>query len=146
MNLEKRIVEDWKTAFKAKETIKKNTLTLARATMQNSAKDSNKESLTDEEVVVVLRKMVKNQKQSNSFLKGEALEIGEQELSILESYLPHMLEPKQVESIVAALIFNSEEKLTKKDTGKLMGMAMKHLKGQADGNSVRKAVEKALSD
>lgn len=100
--------------------------------------------LTDEEALAVITRLAKQRKDSiEQFTKGgrEDLAAEEQaELSILEKYLPKMMDKSEVEVVAKA----KQAELgitdpTKK--GMLMAALMKDLKGKADGGVVKEAVD-----
>lgn len=106
------------------------------------------DALTDEEVLTVIRRQVKQRKDSiDQFVNGGRPELaeGEQaELAILEVFLPAMMpEDKVIEAVAAK---KAELEITdKKDMGKLMQEVMKDLKGKADGAVVKKAVDESFA-
>jgi len=100
--------------------------------------------LTDEEVLALIRRAVKQRKDSiEQFTTGgrEDLAAAEKaELAYLEVYLPQMMAYDEVLKIVAA----KKEELAitdAKDKGKLMSEIMKDLKGKAEGMDVKNAVD-----
>ena len=102
------------------------------------------EMLTDEEAISVIAKLAKQRKDSiEQFKKGSREDLvkeEEAELSILETYLPKMMDKSEVEKIARA----KKEELgitdaTKK--GMLMSALMKDLKGKADGGVVKEIVD-----
>ncbi|MEN9604461.1 MAG: hypothetical protein RJB39_146 [Candidatus Parcubacteria bacterium] len=104
--------------------------------------------LDDEEVLAVIRRQVKQRKDSiEQFISGGRPELaeGEQaELAVLEVFLPAMMPEEEVIKIVAAK--KAEMGITdKKDMGKFMAEVMKDLKGKADGAVVKKAVDESFA-
>ncbi len=103
--------------------------------------------LTDEEVLVVIKRAVNQRKDAiNQFKIGgrEDLAANEQgELVYLEKYLPQMMSREEIEKIAEA----KKTELgvaSKADAGKLMNALMKELKGQADGAEVKAVVDELL--
>lgn len=102
------------------------------------------EFLTDEEVIAVITKLAKQRKDSiEQFTKGNRDDLVKEEqaeLSILEQYLPKMMEREEIEKIVRA----KKEELgitDPKDKGKLIAGAMQELKGKADGALVKQIID-----
>ena len=102
------------------------------------------EVLTDEEAIAVITRLSKQRKDSiEQFKKGgrEDLVAKEQaELSILETYLPKLMDAEEVKKIAEA----KKAELGITDPGKkgmLMSALMKDLKGKADGGVVKEAVD-----
>ena len=102
------------------------------------------EVLTDEEAIAVITRLSKQRKDSiEQFKKGgrEDLVAKEQaELSILETYLPKLMDADEVKKIAEAK--KAELGITDPaKKGMLMSALMKDLKGKADGGVVKEAVD-----
>lgn len=69
--------------------------------------------------------------------------IEEAELNIIKSYLPKQLSPEEISEKIKSLAEQIGAK-SKADFPKLMPVAVKELKGLADGKAVKEAVEKFL--
>jgi len=101
--------------------------------------------LSDEDVIKVITRLSKQRKDSiDQFTKGGRLDLVEEEskqLSILNEYLPKLMEVKEIEEVVKNKISELEVKdLTKK--GMFMASVMKDLKGKADGALVKEVVDR----
>ena len=106
------------------------------------------EKLSDEDVIAIIRRAVKQRKDSiTQFRNGGREDLAakeEEELKMLESYLPAMMSLEDVRKIAIEL----KEKLGAKDKSKMgqfMGALMKELKGQADGAEVKEIVDELFS-
>ena len=131
----------------AKDAVKLETYRGMSAAFTNELVAKNRkpsEMLGDEEALAVITRMVKQRKDSiEQFKKGGREDLVKEEqaqLSILETYLPKMMDKSEVEKIAKA----KKEELgitdaTKK--GMLMSALMKDLKGKADGTVVKEAVD-----
>ena len=102
------------------------------------------EMLPDDETIAVITRLAKQRKDSiEQFKKGNREDLAEKEeaeLVILEKYLPKMMELDDVEKI--AKTKKEELGITDpKEKGKLMSALMKDLKGKADGQTVKEAVD-----
>lgn len=100
--------------------------------------------LSDEEVLAVIRRSVKQRKDSiDQFTKGGRADLAEAEqaeLAILEKYLPAMMSVDEIKKIAEAK--KAEMGITDKSkVGMLMSALMKDLKGKADGGDVKTVVE-----
>lgn len=102
------------------------------------------EMLTDEEALSVITRLSKQRKDSiEQFKKGnrdDLVKVEEAQLAILETYLPKLMDKSEVEKIARA----KKEELSINDAtkkGMLMSALMKDLKGKADGNVVKEAVD-----
>ena len=103
--------------------------------------------LTDEEVLNVIRRAVKQRKDSiEQFTNGGRPELAESEqaeLAVLETYLPAMMPVEEVKKIAEAKM--AEMGVTDKSkAGMFMGALMKELKGKADGDVVKSVVDQLL--
>lgn len=102
------------------------------------------EMLKDEEALAVIKRAVKQRKESiEQFNKGGRPELAQkeqQELEMLKVYLPKTISTENIEKVARAK--QQELKITDKaKMGVLMGAVMKELKGSADGAEVKKVVE-----
>nr|MDJ0651314.1 GatB/YqeY domain-containing protein [Xenococcaceae cyanobacterium MO_188.B19] len=68
----------------------------------------------------------------------------QQELAIIETYLPEQLDDTELEEIVDKIIADVGA-TSPKDFGKVMGTAMKQLKGKADGKKIQGMVKSKLA-
>ena len=151
MTLHQTIKDQVKEAMLAKDSVRLNTLRGLLSAFTNelvAKKRKPQEELTDEESIDVIRKSVKQRKDSiDQFKKGkrEDLVLSEQaELSILETYLPQLMSKDDIRTV--AVKKKDEMGITDKaKAGMLMGTVMKELKGQADGQDVKEVVESLFS-
>ncbi len=150
MSLHQNIESDLKTALKTGDKEQAGVLRFLIAAVKNhqiELKAKDKEYLTDEETVAVVRRQAKQRKDSiTEYQKGGRADLAEKEeheLAILEKYVPAQMDEEALRKIVRKKI----EELSisgKPEYGKLMGAVMAQVKGQADGNAVRKIVEEEL--
>lgn len=78
--LEEKILNDYKDAMKAKDTLKSSVLSFLRAEMINVATSKKKANLDDAEVITVIRKQSKQREDSiEQFTKGNRPELAEKE-------------------------------------------------------------------
>ena len=146
--LEKRIAEDLKGSIKNKDAIRRSTLRMIIASIQNLAIEKKEKGLDDADVLKIIAKQVKQHQDSiESFKKGERddlVEKEEKELEILKSYLPEQLGEKEVEEIVKKVISQTGAS-SKSEFGNVMKLSMQELKGRADGKTVSSVVQRLLS-
>lgn len=98
--LKEQINKDYMTAFKNKDVVSKNLLSVIKGEIQTLEKNNNVENLSDEEVTKILNKSVKSLKEM--ILSGS--EQAKTELSILESYLPKQMSREEVTQKVTELL------------------------------------------
>ena len=140
---------DFKDAMKAKDEVRKNTISFARAAIKQYEVD-NRQELDDEGIIAILSKQVKMRKDALSdFEKAGRTDLADDykaEIEILMSYLPEQMDTSKIKEVVQATADEMGMEKDKKNMGRLMGAVMKKVKGLADGNDVRKAVEEFLSE
>ncbi|MBI4363417.1 MAG: GatB/YqeY domain-containing protein [Candidatus Doudnabacteria bacterium] len=140
-----QIDQDFKTALKEKNEIAVSALRNLKAELTNVQIEKRKE-LTDEEVTDVVRKKVKQHKDSiESFQKGGRTDLvahEEGQMAVLVKYLPAQIDEGDLRKIVADTI--SQLNATQKDFGKVMKEVMTRAKGSTEGNLVSKIVKEQL--
>jgi hypothetical protein len=150
MSLKDRIGEDIKTAMKAKDKIRLETVrSIKKAILEKEValRPQGQDSLTEEQEIELLAQQAKQRRDSiEQFQQAgrEDLVTKEtQELAIIETYLPKQLDEEELttvlEEIIASVGANSP-----KDLGKVMGVAMKQLKGKAEGKKIQEIVKSKL--
>lgn len=151
MSLKNKILDDLKSAMKAKEADKLNVLRSLKAKLlekEISERKGGEASLSDDQVVEVLMKAAKQRKESiEQFEEGGRDDLVEKEkfeLEIIEKYLPEMMDENEIRDEVQAQI----EKMgatDMSDMGKVMGALMGRLKGKAEGAAISRIVKEELS-
>lgn len=146
MRILEQVQADQITARKEKNADRLSILQVVLAAIKNEQINKQKE-LTDEEVCAVIALMVKRLKDSlPDFEKAgrtDLLHKTQQEISVLESYLPTQLSNEELTAIVSSAL--AELAPDARDMGKIMGAVMPKVKGKADGTRVREAVQRLLS-
>ncbi len=152
MALKEQILEDLKTAMKAKEKDRLQVLRSLKAKLQEKEIAERKDgeaTLTEEQAIAVLMKAAKQRKESiTQFEEGGREDLAEKEkveLEIIEEYLPKMLTEDEVREVVSKKIRDLGAE-GPQDMGKVMGPIMGMLKGKADGGLVSKVVKEELSN
>jgi hypothetical protein len=150
MTLQQRVDSDLKEAMRVKDATKLAVLRMLKSALKYAAiaKSDAEAELTDVEAVQVIRKQAKQRQDSiESFEKGGRAELAEkeeQELAILNNYLPQGMSPDELAKIVRETI--AELGATSKAQ---MGAVMKALQtkagGRADGKTLSAEVQKQLS-
>lgn len=147
MSLEHQLMADLKESMKAKDKIRKNTITMVRASMKQREVDE-KIKLSDQDVLDIMSKQLKEKRIAiEEFKKGDRqdlVDLTESEIEILLKYLPDQLTEEEVEKIVRDTIEEVDAK-SMKDIGIIMKAVMPKVKGKTDGKVVKKVVEKVLN-
>lgn len=142
-----RLMMDLKEAMKAKDTLRKDTITLLRSAIKQIEVDERR-SLEEPEILQIIQKQIGQRKKAiDEFKKGAREDLVQQalsEIAILETYLP---EPMGEEELRLALeeIIASEGATTMKDMGKVMAIASERFAGQADKGLMSQIVRDNLS-
>lgn len=140
------LTEDMKSAMKNKEKLRLTVIRMVRSSIRNIEINDKKE-LTDDDVLTVLMKEVKMRKDSiEEFKKAERadlIEQTEQEIEVLQKYLPKPLTDEELCKIVERVIVNVGA-TTVKDMGKVMEAVKSEAKGCADGKRISQIVRKSL--
>lgn len=146
--LVEKIFNDYKEAMKARDTLKSSVLSFLRADMLNQATAKKKDKLLDAEVIVVIKKQIKQRQDSiEQFTSGGRLEAAEKEKKeseILKGYLPAELSLSQIKSLMEEAVISTGA-TDIKDMGRLMKELTVKIAGQADGKLVSDLVRQRLS-
>ena len=150
MSLKDTITEEIKTAMKAQDKLRLETLrSIKKAVLEKevSVRPSGQDSLTPEQETEVLVQLAKQRRDSiEQYQKAGREDLANQEaqeLTILEEYLPKQLSDEEVSQLIDEIIAKVGAS-TAKDMGKVMGPAMQQLKGKADGKKVQEMVKAKL--
>ncbi len=146
MILEK-IKEDLKNALKTKDELRIATLRFLLSSIHNKEIEK-KQELTDEEIIPLIQKQIKERKESiEAFRKGKREDLAskeEKELEILSSYLPQQASEEEVFKAVKESIEKVGAKGVK-DFGVVMKEVMARLRGRVDGSKLAEKVREELS-
>ena len=147
MNLTERINLDLKASMKSGDKLRTETIRSIRALILEFEKSGSGKELNPEEEIKLLTGAAKKRKDSIEQFRNagrEDLAVKEEkELEILQEYLPQQLTRDEIKSEVVR-IAKEVNAFSKEDFPKLMPLAMKALKGKADGKEVRSVVEDYL--
>lgn len=107
--IKEQINKDYMTAFKAKNTVAKNLLSVVKGEIQTIEKNTGVDNLSDEDVLKILTKTAKSLNETIKSLspidgKGEDIVQACAELAIIECYLPKQMSKDEVTQKVTTLI------------------------------------------
>src|SRR3989344_2716080 len=146
MNMLEKIQADLRESMKAKDEVKVSTLRFLISAIHN-AKIEKGQDLTDEDIVGVIQKQIKQRKESiEGFEQGgraDLVEKEKKELAILQEYLPAQLSSSEIEEIID-IVVKELSASTPSDMGKVMGKLSQELKGKADMSEVSSIVRQKL--
>src|SRR3989338_5309973 len=143
MSLRIQLSEKIKLAMKARDVEALNALRYLLSLARNAEIDL-KHELSDEELVSLLQKEVKNRREAIEQFKAagrrELVATEETQLTVLMQFLPKQMSNEEIETEVAKLV----AALSLKDMSTAMREIMPKFKGRADGKIVSDAVKNAL--
>ena len=148
MSLKNRILDDVKTAMRARDKSRLSVLRLITAAIKQIEVDQRIE-MDDPAVLQVLDKMVKQRRESlEQFEKAGRDDLVTQEqfeLDILKDYLPEQLSEAEISALIAQAISDTGAS-SMRDMGAVMGLLREKVQGRADMKSVSNAVRASLSN
>lgn len=151
MSLKERIDQEMKEALKSGDKARLNTIRSIRAALlekEVSIRVGGKGELSEEQELEVVMGLAKRRRDAiEQFTAGNRPDLAENEaaeLAVLEEYLPQQLSDEEVEAAIRDIVTQTGA-ASMKDMGKVMGLAMKALKGKADGGKVQNLVKAILS-
>ena len=141
-----KVQADMYTAMKSGDKEKANTLRNVLSKLKDKQIEK-REALSNEEEIKILQTLVKQRKESIGLYKkggrNELVVIEEQEMEIINSYLPKMMSDDSIKNIVKSVIESSGAN-SMADMGKVMPEVMKQGKGLIDGKTAQKFVSEML--
>lgn len=147
MNLLEKIDADLRSAIKAGDSIRTETLKMLKSDIAYE-KGKTGQDLTDEQLLEVVSRSAKRRRESiKEFQKGNRQDLVEnetKELAVVEEYLPKQMTEEDIDKYITDKIA-ALGAITPKDLGKLMGEIMKELKGKADGGIVKTILSNKVS-
>ena len=146
MNLNQRLKGELTQAIKSKDSTKRDVLRFLMSAIHYQEIEK-KEPLSEDEILSVLSKQVKQRKETieASLSTRPELAAKEQaELDILVTYLPKQLTSEELMSIITTTI-EDLQKQGVPDQGIVMKTVMAKVKGKASGKTVSEIVQSLLS-
>ncbi|RYD58754.1 MAG: GatB/YqeY domain-containing protein [Sphingobacteriales bacterium] len=149
MSLEQKVMEDMKTAMRAKDEAGLRTLRAIKAAILIEKTSGNgSDAMSEADETKMLQKMAKQRRDSLEIFQQqnrEDLAVKErEELEIIERFLPKQLSTEELQTELKAIIAQAGA-TSPADMGKVMGMASKQLAGKADGRAISENVKQLLA-
>lgn len=142
------IEQDLRNAILSKDEVKVRTLRMLKSDIMYE-KARGTEDLTDDKVMEVIIRSSKKRKEAieeySKASRSDLVEKENEELKIIETYLPKQLDINEIEGIVDRKITEMGG-IGKKDFGRIMGSVMKEFKGQVDGNIVKEILTRKMEN
>jgi len=145
--LKERITEDMKNALRSGQKTSLGTIRLILAAIKQVEVDTRKD-LDDTRILAILDKMSKQRRESITlFTQANRLELAEkedQELTLIQGYLPEQLSDAEISVLIDAAIGATGAE-TMRDMGKVMGRLKPQLQGKADMSAVSAVIKSRLT-
>lgn len=153
MSLEQKIMGELKTAMLAKDEKALRSLRAIKAAIllakTSEGASPGRGELSEDDETKILQKLVKQRKDSLEIFqqqnRTDLAQKEQEEIEIIEKFLPKQLSPAELRTELAALI-TEVGATSPADMGKVMGQATKRLAGKADGKTISAMVKELLSN
>ena len=147
-DIKTKISEDVKLAMRSKDKDRLAALRLILAAFKQKEVD-DRITLDDQQSTAILDKMAKQHRDSieqfGQANREDLIKKEQQELEIIESYLPEKLSENEINSLIQNAI-SSTSANSLKDMGKVMAILKTELQGRADMGEVSRLIKTKLSD
>jgi uncharacterized protein len=146
MTLRTNLNEALKTAMKAGDNPRRDSLRLMMSAIKQVEVD-NRQALTDEEILAVLQREARKLRETIAELEGAGrLEAAAEKaitLHVVEEFLPKHLSVDEIRAIIGAAIADTGA-ASRADMGRVMAIVAPRTKGLADGKLVSRMVSEML--
>lgn len=149
--LRDRFSNDLKTAMKAGDKPRVSTIRLVQAALKDKdieARGAGKEPASDDEILGLLQKMVKQRQESIAIYDGngrpELAAVEREEVEIISGFMPRQLGAAEMEAAVAAAIADTGA-ASIKDMGRVIGKLRADYAGRMDFSQASARVKQALA-
>ena len=135
--LRETLTNDLKTAMKAGEKRRVDTIRLVNAALKDKDIEARGlgKSVGDEDILALLQKMIKSRQESLGIYEGAGREdlamIEREEIAIISAYLPQQMSDDAVKKAIAAAIAETGA-ASVKDMGKVIAVLRAKFAGQMD--------------
>ena len=147
MSLIAEIEGEIKDAIRSREQLRADTLRLTLASLRAAEKELGRPLKEDEELQVLQRERKRRAEAAEAFRsagRDEQAETEEEELEIIEEFMPEALGEDELEQIVDDAIAETGA-TSLRDLGRVMADVMPQVAGRADGSAVSQLVREKLA-
>ncbi|HIP59068.1 MAG TPA: GatB/YqeY domain-containing protein [Campylobacterales bacterium] len=145
--VKERLKEDLKTAMKAKDVFKRETIRFLMSALKQVEVDERRE-LSDDDIYKIIQKSIKQRDDAASAYKeADRKDLYEKEVNeanLLKNYLPKQLDEAALKEIISRIITENGAS-GMKDMGNVIKLTMVEVGAGADGKSVSKIVKELLN-
>jgi len=147
MSLKSQVVEDMKTAMRAKDAARLSTIRMLLAAIKQREVDERIE-LTDADVLTIIDKMIKQRRDSiTQFEAGKREDLAaieRAEVALLAGYMPARLADAEIDALIADAIASTGASGIA-GMGKVMALLKPKLAGRADMGAVSARIKTKLA-
>ena len=144
--LKEKLMEDLKESMKNKDTVRKNTVQMVRASILQIEKDKGIE-VEDSKIIDIIAKEVKTKKDAlKDFEKAERqdlIDLTNREIEVLQEYLPKQLSREEVKEEVQKIITEIGA-TSMKDMGAIMKEAKAKMGASAEGKTINEVAKEIM--
>ena len=148
MGLRDRFTDAMKEAMKAKQAKRLGTIRLILAGVQERSIAARVDALSDEEILALLAKMIKQREESAATYQSAGrpeLAAGErEEIAVIREFMPRQLSPEETREAVAQAVAATGA-ASLKDMGKVMAALKERHAGSMDFGKAGAAVKELLA-
>jgi hypothetical protein len=142
-----RVLDDIKTAMKARDKPRLATLRLMSAAIKQKEVDERIE-LDEATTLAIFDKLLKQRRESISQYqtagRDDLVAQEQAESEIIQTYMPAALDADEIAAVIDAAVTETGA-TSVKDMGKVMGLVKPQLQGRADMSSVSKTIRERLN-
>lgn len=147
MTLREQILEDIKSAMKAREEIKLSTLRQLNSSIKNREIEMRPEPINEGEILNVIKKAIKQRKEAiEQYVNAARMDLADKEtaeLGVLESYLPEQLSEADLVKIIKDVVRETGAS-SMKDMKLVMPQVIQRTQGAADNKLVSQLIKTEL--
>lgn len=149
MDLFEKVSEDIKTAMKARDKVRLETLrNIKKVFLEAKTAPGANDTLTDDAALKIIQKLAKQgEETAKTYIDNGRQDLADDELAqvaVLEEYLPKPLTEAEIEAAVKEIIAQVGA-TSMKEMGKVMGIASKQMAGKAEGGVISGIVRRLLA-
>ncbi len=149
MSLREQLMADLKEAMRSGDEVRRSTLRMLLAAIVNAEKEPGASELTDEDILAIIRRQVKQRRDSiEQYKKGGRSDLvaqEEAELAVLLEYLPRQLTEEEIEA-AAREVIQRVGATSMAQMGEVMRPLMAEIGDRADGRLVSQIVRRLLAE
>lgn len=147
MSLQEQLNTAMKEAMRAKDSLRLNAIRLVKTAIKNKEIEA-RQAFDDQAVIGVLSTLVKQRRESAQIYREsnrvDLAEKEEQELAVIQEFLPSQLDEGELKAIIEAAVLESGA-ASARDMGKVMKIVSAKTLGRADGRLVSELVKARLA-